>query len=93
MVTLEWLLIVSDIAGLAAVSVLAVQHVLDDSTELPPRPEVLIVDAEIAAAKAADAAGCKAIEDDFSDVVNSAAWDPSRPPGARCKLTRHGSSP
>ena len=48
--TLEWLLIVAAIAGLAASSVLAVQKVVDNSTDRPPRPEVLIVDAEIAAA-------------------------------------------
>lgn len=50
LMTLEWLLIVAAIAGLAASSVLAVQKVVDNSTDRPPRPEVLIVDAEIAAA-------------------------------------------
>lgn len=93
MVTLEWLLIVGAIAGLAAVSVLAVQQVLDSSTELPPRPDVRIVDAEIAAATAADGPSCDAIAIDFSDVVSSADWDSARPLGAECKLTRHRSSP
>lgn len=92
MVTLEWLLIVSAIAGLAAGTVLAVQHVLDTSTDLPPRPGVLIVDAEIAAATATDEASCKAIEGDFGDVVSSAEWDDMRSLGAKCWLTRHGPS-
>ena len=53
LMTLEWLLIVGAIAGLAAGSVLAVQQVVDESTDRPPRPEVRIVDAEIAAAEVA----------------------------------------
>ena len=51
--TLEWLLIIGAIAGLAAVSVLAVQNVIDDSTDLPPRPDIRIIDAEIQAAQVA----------------------------------------
>ena len=53
LMTLEWLLIVAAIAGLAAGSVLAVQQVVDESTDRPPRPEVREVDAEIAAAEVA----------------------------------------
>ena len=51
--TLEWLLIVAAIAGLAAVSALAVQRAIDDSTDLPPDPEIRIIDAEIEAARVA----------------------------------------
>lgn len=51
--TLEWLLIVAAIAGVAAFSVLAVQRIVDDTTERPPPDEVRIVDAEIEAAKVA----------------------------------------
>ena len=54
--TLEWLLIIGAIAGLAAVSVLAVQNVIDDSTDLPPRPDIRIIDAEIQAAQVASEA-------------------------------------
>lgn len=63
MTTLEWLLILGAIAGLAAVSVLAVQRVVDTSSELPHRPDVLIIDAEIAAATAAGEA-TRLYEDD-----------------------------
>ncbi|WP_419847690.1 hypothetical protein [Candidatus Poriferisocius sp.] len=51
--TLEWLLIVAAIAGVAAFSVLAVQRIVDDTTERPPPDDVRIVDAEIEAAKVA----------------------------------------
>ena len=56
LITLEWLLIVSAIAGIAASSVLAVQIVIDDSTDRPARPDVRVVDAEIAAATVASEA-------------------------------------
>jgi hypothetical protein len=65
---LEWLLIVAAIAGLAAGSVLAVQRVLDDSTDRPPRDGVRIVDAEIEAAKVAHEA---------TEHVNEAGYDDS----------------
>lgn len=65
LVTLEWLLIVSAIAGLAAISVLTVQQVLDNATDLPARPDILIVDAEIAAAAVAEEA-TQAMEDNPS---------------------------
>ena len=95
LVTLEWLLIVSAIAGLAAISVLTVQQVLDNATDLPARPDILIVDAEIAAAKLADEAKevgadendlrkrCEAIDDHYSDVIDSASWNTGR-----CQLER-----
>ena len=56
LITLEWLLIVGAIAGLAATSVLAVQRVLDDTSEVPVDPLVRVLEADIAAAfVAADA--------------------------------------
>ena len=48
--TLEWLLIVGAVAGLAATSVLAVQQVLDDTSEVPVDPLVRVLEADIAAA-------------------------------------------
>ena len=56
LMTLDWLLIFGAIAGLAAGSVLAVQIVIDASTDLPDRPDVRVVDAEIAAATVASEA-------------------------------------
>ena len=54
--TLEWLLIVGAIAGLAASSVLTVQRVLDDTSEVPVDPLVRLLEADITAAfVAADA--------------------------------------
>ena len=50
LVTLEWLLVVGAIAGIAASSVLAVQRVVDDTTEVPDDPLVRVLDADIAAA-------------------------------------------
>ena len=50
LITLEWLLIVGAIAGLAATSVLAVQQVLDDTSEVPVDPLVRVLEADIAAA-------------------------------------------
>ena len=49
-ITLEWLLIVGAMAGLAAVSTLAVQRVLDNSAEVPVDPLVRVLEADIAAA-------------------------------------------
>lgn len=48
--TLEWLLIVAAVAGLAAGTVLAVQSVLDETIDEPVRPEVQLIDADVAAA-------------------------------------------
>ena len=50
LITLEWLLIVGAVAGLAATSVLAVQRVLDDTSEVPVDPLVRVLEADIAAA-------------------------------------------
>lgn len=77
LVVLEWLLIVGAVAGLAAVSALAVRGVLDDSTDHPARPDILIVDAEIAAAAVAGEA-TEVMEDNpsgYSDLLNSAFSD------------------
>ena len=49
-ITLEWLLIVGAVAGLAATSVLTVQRVLDDTSEVPVDPLVRVLEADIAAA-------------------------------------------
>ena len=49
-IALEWLLIVGAIAGLAASSVLIVQRVVDDTSEVPVDPLVLVLEADIAAA-------------------------------------------
>ena len=50
LITLEWLLIVGAVAGLAATSVLAVQRVVDDTSEVPVDPLVRVLEADIAAA-------------------------------------------
>ena len=49
--TLEWLLIVAAVAGIAAVSTLTVQRVVDDAVEVPADPVVRVIDADIAAAQ------------------------------------------
>ena len=49
-ITLEWLLIIGAVAGLAATSVLAVQRVIDDTSEVPVDPLVRVLEADIAAA-------------------------------------------
>ena len=56
LVALEWLLIVGAIAGLAASSVLVVQRVLDDTTDVPDDPLVRMLEADIAAAYVASEA-------------------------------------
>ncbi len=66
LVTLEWLLIVGAIAGLAASSVLVVQRVLDDTTELPDDPLVRMLEADIAAAYIASDAQARFKEDSSS---------------------------
>ncbi|MYG98026.1 MAG: hypothetical protein F4011_03865 [Acidimicrobiaceae bacterium] len=62
LITLEWLLIVGAIAGLAASSVLIVQRVVDDQTDVPDDPLVRMLEADIAAA--AVAAEAQAVYDD-----------------------------
>ena len=66
LITLEWLLIVGAIAGLAASSVLAVQIVVDDSTDRPAQRDVRVIDAEIAAATVASEA-TKIVEENPGD--------------------------
>ena len=91
-ITLEWLLIVGAVAGLAATSVLAVQRVVDDTSEVPVDPLVRVLEADIAAAFiAADAdtaalsppytdahfrQRCQALPAAFGDVVHTAVWTP-----------------
>lgn len=65
LITLEWLLIVAAIAGIAATSVLIVQRVVDDATDVPPDPVTRMIDADIAAAVVA--ADAQAAYDDFLD--------------------------
>ena len=67
-ITLEWLLIVGAIAGLAATSVLTVQQVLDDTSEVPVDPLVRVLEADIAAAFVAAEADTAAL---------SPAYDPA----------------
>ena len=62
LITLEWLLIVGAIAGLAASSVLIVQRVVNDQTDVPDDPVVRMLEADIAAA--AVAAEAQAAYDD-----------------------------
>ncbi|MCY3618173.1 MAG: hypothetical protein OXH54_05820 [Acidimicrobiaceae bacterium] len=50
LITLEWLLVVGAIAGLAASSVVIVQQVLDDHSEVPDDPLVRMLEADVAAA-------------------------------------------
>ena len=89
LMTLEWLLIVGAMAGLAAVSTLAVQRVLDNSAEVPVDPLVSVLEADIAAAFAVAAADTAALSDPnllaafesrcqalaaFGGVVATAMW-------------------
>ena len=50
LMTLEWLLIVGLIAGLAASTTLIVQKVVDDTSEVRPDPLVRLLEADVAAA-------------------------------------------
>ena len=65
LITLEWLLIVGAIAGLAATSVLAVQRVLDDTSEVPVDPLVRVLEADIAAAFVAAEADTAALSQPY----------------------------
>ena len=56
LITLEWLLIVAAVAGLAASTALTVERVVDDAAEAPIEPGVRFLDAEIAAAAIASEA-------------------------------------
>ena len=50
LMTLEWLLIVGLIAGLAASTALIVQRVVDDTAEVPVDPLVRLIEADVEAA-------------------------------------------
>ena len=68
-IALEWLLIVGAVAGLAAVSVLTVQRVVDDSSEVPVDPLVRVIEADIAAAfLVADAETAALSPDPYNDA-------------------------
>ena len=69
LVTLEWLLLVAAVAGLAAASTLAVQRVLDDTAEVPADPHVRVIDADIAAALLAEEAEVAVLEPPYIDLV------------------------
>ena len=60
-IALEWLLIVGAVAGLAAMSTLIVQRVVDDSSEVPVDPLVRVLEADIAAAFLASEADTAAL--------------------------------
>ena len=53
LITLEWLLIVGAIAGLAASTVLIVQNVVDDTSDVPVDPISRLIEADISAAQIA----------------------------------------
>ena len=50
LIALEWLLVVGAVAGLAASSVLIVQRVVDDTSEVPADPLVRLLQADVEAA-------------------------------------------
>ena len=66
-IALEWLLIVGAIAGLAASSVLIVQRVVDDTSEVPVDPLVLVLEADIAAAFVVAEADAAALSPPYID--------------------------
>ena len=68
--TLEWLLIVGAIAGLAASSVLVVQRVVDDTAEAPDDPRVRLLEADIAAALIADEANQAKLAQTYGNSKN-----------------------
>jgi hypothetical protein len=78
LITLEWLLIVGAIAGLAASSVLVVQRVIDDTAEVPADPVVRLLEADIEAASVASDAQV-AFDADRAGYVDADA-----PFAARC---------
>ena len=80
-ITLEWLLIVGAIAGLAATSVLTVQQVLDDTSEVPVDPLVRVLEADIAAAFVAADAQAAFDDDPAAYMLNNTDQDFS----SRCR--------
>lgn len=101
LMTLEWLLIFAAVISLGAVSVLIVQQVLDGAIDLPPDREVLLVEADIAAARISSdlrKAGastdeapfqqrCDDIVRQFSDVVDHTTWFRGIPAGMDDPIT------
>ena len=79
MITLEWLLVVGAIAGLAASSVLIVQRVVDDTSEVPANPAVRLIDADIAAAVVASEAN--------NDPNSMCSWWGGDPFASLCHFT------
>lgn len=67
LISLEWLLVVAAIAGVAASSVLIVQRVVDEHTEVPDDPLVRLLEADIAAAFIADGANAAALSLPYDD--------------------------
>ena len=67
LISLEWLLVVAAVAGLAASSVLIVQRVVDEHTEVPDDPLVRLLEADIAAAFIADEANAAALSPPYGD--------------------------
>ena len=72
LISLEWLMVVAAIAGLAGMSAVTVQRVLDDTSEVPPDPAVRFIDAEIAAAFLADEANEAALTGSYTPVTDTA---------------------
>ena len=72
LISLEWLLVVAAIAGLAGMSVVTVQRVVDDTSEVPPDPAVRFIDAEIAAAFLAEEANEEALTGSYTTVTDAA---------------------
>lgn len=93
LITLEWLLIVAAISGLAAFTVLIVQRMVDSAADIPDDPATRLIDADVAAAMiAAEAtatrldpdyvesvfgARCDDLETSFADVVDNTTWAPA----------------
>ena len=70
--TLEWLLIIAAIAGLAAVTAYVVQRVVDDEVDVGDDPAVLALDAEVAAAFV--------VEEAYEAAVGEATLNPAFTP-------------
>ena len=69
LITLEWLVIVGAIAGLAAASMVIAQRVVDDATGVAADPAVRVFDADIAAAFLANEANEAALSVQYHDLV------------------------
>jgi len=96
----EWLLIVAAVAGFAAVTGLALQRILESSTDDSADPAVRILEAEVLAAEIEAEARqpgsanldaelrrrCREISQAFPDVVERARWDVSDPDAKKCQI-------